>query len=303
MLPNFIIVGAQKSGSTFLQNVLSQHPKIHMPLDEITFFETHAYKNMKIEDLEGLFKGIDKNKIIGIRRPYYLACKECAARINKHIPDVRLIVILRNPIDRAVSAYFHYMKMGLLPIRDPNKGLKDIIENKHSLKYPKSKTILENGLYYKHLNNYLKLFKREQVLILTLDEVKKHPSKVTKILYKFLGVRSDFIPKKPRLIPQKGLYSLTALKIRSLAFPLFYRYGKVRRGTVPKNNKALKYPSYFIFLMAELTSRFLSDDRKYIQKDTLDSLAQYYEVDNKKLTKLTKQKDIKTWLYKSTNEK
>jgi len=271
-----------------------------MPKGEVAFFESHAYSNSSIKDLEKMFKHVPENQVVGIKRPYYLSCNKCASRIKKHIPDIKLVVILRNPMERAISAYFHYMKMGLLPIRHPNEGLNDVLRNIHNTKYPKSKTILENGLYYKHLSHYLKYFDRSQLLVITLNDIKKNPNKVMKKAYKFLGVNSKFTPKSLKIIPQKGLYSLVSLKIRSLAFPLFYKYGKVRRGVVhKKNSQIFKCLAYVIFFLAKLINKFMSDNKKDIDKRIRASLLKFYSEDTGKLAEIIDNKETINWTKNS----
>ena len=121
MLPNFVIIGAQKSASTFLQVCLSEHPDVFMPPGETPFFESPDYENSDISRLESLFNNRSESKL-GIKRPSYIGKPEVPKRIEYHLPDAKLIAVLRNPIDRAVSAYFHYINNGFIPCINLEKG-------------------------------------------------------------------------------------------------------------------------------------------------------------------------------------
>ena len=85
-------------------------------------------------------------------------------RIWEYNPNMKLICILRNPMERAVAAYFHRMKNGRLPIKNVNIGMMEVIENPKSKDY---EMVIDFGLYHKHTKNYLKVFPRENFLFLT----------------------------------------------------------------------------------------------------------------------------------------
>ncbi|MCB0375769.1 MAG: sulfotransferase, partial [Sinomicrobium sp.] len=90
MLPDFIIIGAQKAGTTFLLKHLRQHPDIYMPPEEVPFFEESSYHPNNLADLEKLFEGTGKVKLRGMKRPGYLAKPGCAERIHHHLPLTKL---------------------------------------------------------------------------------------------------------------------------------------------------------------------------------------------------------------------
>ena len=173
-VPNFLIIGAEKSASTYVHACLKEHPEIFMPPDEISFFEDPEYSPNRIHEFTKLFDEIDtKKRAIGIKRPDYLGVWECSERIHRHLPDAKLIVILRDPMDRAISAYFHNMKMGLAPILDVNLGLTKIIDGEYADTYPRNDQIVEFGLYFKHLTHYLTFFDKNQMLIMLHNDFKK----------------------------------------------------------------------------------------------------------------------------------
>ena len=151
MFPTFLIIGAQKSATTFVHKCLREHPDVFMPNGETRFFENPEHLQTDITQFEALFRNVSQEQAIGIKRPDYLAKPECPPRIYQHIPHAKLLVILRNPVERAISAYFHLMNCSFIPIRPAEEGLTKILDGEYKDLYPKSREIIEYGFYYKHL--------------------------------------------------------------------------------------------------------------------------------------------------------
>ncbi len=219
--PHFLILGAQKSASTYVHDVLKSHPDIYMPDHEVRFFEDPEYDIDQYEKLESLFKN-KNNKMYGIKRPDYLARPEVPARIFHHIPNAKLIIILREPVARLVSAYYYYIKLGLLPAVDINQGLPEIIKGNYN-NYSKSDEILSYGKYATSLDRYFKFFKKEQILILFQEDFLAKPEIVLNKLFSFLDV-NPYTKVEKLNYSNKGLYSLSRLKFLSKRNKYIYEY-------------------------------------------------------------------------------
>jgi hypothetical protein len=226
MLPNFLVIGAQKAGSTFALNCLAEHPDIYMPQDEIKFFEDPAYQPSQLSDLENLFQHLTDKKVVGIKRPGYLGRPECTARIYHHLPQAKLIAILRDPVSRAVSAYYHAMKCGYLPIVPVEVGLTRILDGKYQTRYPLAQEVIDFGFYYRHLMRYLDYFERSQLLVLLFDTIKSDPLPAIKRLYHFVGVDESYVSQALQQRDQQnpGVYSLPRIRFRAIRNPILYRY-------------------------------------------------------------------------------
>ena len=128
ILPNFLIIGSAKAGTTSLHYYLNQHPEIYMTaVKEPRFFALEG-KNLNFsgpdkdiinstsvttyEEYIALFEEVSSEKAIGETSPLYLYSEKAIQRIHHYLPDVKLIVILRNPIDRAFSCYTHLLREG-----------------------------------------------------------------------------------------------------------------------------------------------------------------------------------------------
>jgi len=198
-LPDFIGIGAQRAGTTRLYELLKQHPDICLPSyrKEVHYFDRYYHKGERW--YRSLF-GYCKGKIAGEITPAYIYDKKCAERIYKLLPDVKLIAILRNPIDRAYSQFkFTIREKGYQG--SFSKFLKDF------------KDAVERGLYNKQIMRYLEFFPRDKLKILLFEDMVVNPNEEMLKIFWFLGVNTSFTPidierkVNPSQIPRfHGLY-------------------------------------------------------------------------------------------------
>ncbi|MCF7815440.1 MAG: sulfotransferase domain-containing protein [Candidatus Pacebacteria bacterium] len=179
---NFIGIGAQRTGTSWVYACLYEHPDICIPVKEIHFFSRPRYENGK-EWYEDHFRKCKKESRCGEFSTSYLYSDVAAERISKDYPEARIIVIVRNPITRALSQYGNAIKGGEIP------------ETMSFEEYYKSEaSVLEQGRYVEQLERYLERFDRSQILVLVYEDNKKDPRAFIHSIYEFLGVRSDFVP-------------------------------------------------------------------------------------------------------------
>jgi len=225
-LPDFVIIGAQKSATSFLHHCLKEHPEIYLPDSEVPFFEDSDFQKSTVQDLEDLLAPAEPGNVIGIKRPNYLGDVECAQNIHSIVPEAKLIVILRNPLDRAMSAYFHQMSNGLLPVRSVPAGIRNLLDGKYSLKYPRSKQIIGYGFYCTHLKRYLEFFDKGQLLVLYYSEIKSNPQQAIQEVCRFLKVSDEFLPNAITVKPKKRNYSIFSVYLSSIRSKLIYSYNE-----------------------------------------------------------------------------
>lgn len=212
MLPEFFVIGAQKAGSTYLLQCLGEHPQVFMPPSEVAFFEDSLYSAERLAEFEKHFLPAKPGQVIGVKRPNLLGHPECPERLYRHMPNLKIVVTLRNPIERAVSGYFHYMKSGLLPIEPIETGMRKILDGRYT-HVLRAHEVLEFGLYGKQLNHYSDFFPRENFCVVLLEDMKHDAEGQLADLYKFLGVAQGFRPASFDARPMKTPYSITRLKL------------------------------------------------------------------------------------------
>jgi len=224
--PNFMIIGAQKSASSFVHTCLREHPDVFMPVNETPFFETPYYDNNEIDQFYALFNSVKTEHAIGIKRPDYLTRPECPARIYQHLPQAKLILVLRNPIERAISAYYWYMKQGYIPIKDVETGLTNILDGVYQVQYPKSQEIIDYGFYYKGIMRYLKYFNQDQLFITQHNQFREDARLAISNIYQFLDIDDTYSPKGLSKQPKRTIYNLTRLTLLAYRnrFTLTYHY-------------------------------------------------------------------------------
>ena len=204
MLPNFIIIGAAKAGTTALYWYLAEHPQIFMsPLKETNYFAygldgkgrplygnpaVHRYPVKSLSEYEELFAEAGNAAAVGEASPIYLECPEAAGRIRESLPRARIVCCLRNPVDRAYSDYQMYLRSvdrRLDPARDLSASAAWVHPDSHWM---------EISRYHGQLLRYYDAFPREQIHVFLFDDLRKNPLGVVQDLYRFLGVDHAFAP-------------------------------------------------------------------------------------------------------------
>ncbi len=205
---------------------LREHPDVFVPVGETRFFEDPDYLHSDINQLEHLFRSVSQEKAVGIKRPSYLARPECPARIYKHLPDAKLVAILRNPVERAISGYYHEMKCGFIPMKSLEAGIAKVLNGEYADSHPIAQDIVDFGFYHRHLTRYLEFFDKDQILVQLFDDLKANPLESVRQAYRFLGVDERFVPTTLTVKNQTnpGVYSLTRIRWLSLRNPVMYTY-------------------------------------------------------------------------------
>ena len=212
--PNFIIIGAQKSGTTSLENYIAQHPWVIPAIKKETHFWYRDF-NKGINWYLAHFPPIPKSEkfITGEATPNYLENYQTAKRIYNVFPKVKLLIILRNPVDRAFSQYNHCIRLNWedrsfetainyeleILSKNPQKPQGEKIYWQQPGNY------IGRGIYVEFINKWLGVFPREQILILKAEDLYQKPVNTMKKVFKFLGLPEHKLPEYRKLNP--GHYS------------------------------------------------------------------------------------------------
>jgi len=202
-LPNFLVVGAAKSGTTSLYAYLAQHPDVYLcPVKEPCFFSDGNPRLVRTNwEYEALFDTRTSEKAVGEASASYLYDPEAPKKINALINGVKIIIILRNPINRAYSQWgqifyqLGYEKLSFeeaLLVEDTRISLGKF--NEDSPFYYGFYHYFHMGLYYEQVKRYFDTFNRERVQIHIFEEFIKDPEKTCKEIFSFIGVDPGFIP-------------------------------------------------------------------------------------------------------------
>jgi len=294
---DFLIIGAQKSGSSFVHDCLREHPGIYLPKDEMRFFQDPYFDEEKsYQFLASLQRD---SRVIGIKRPDYLGRPECAARIHRFAPQARLITVLRDPVDRAVSAFFWYQRLGVIPLGPLNDGLAKLMSGAYATQYPRSSEIIEFGLYAKQLSRYLQHFEREQMMIILHRELRDDPLAVMQKIYHFLDVNEQYVPRGLHRQPKRSIYSQTRLAFRRTLAPLYFGSMVDKEGNLFLNPRRNIVSRGIHLLVAGfdrvILANVLPNTKPQLPKDLDHQLRHLYANDVKALSGLLDQ-DLSAWL-------
>lgn len=204
-MPDFLIIGAQKCGTTSLFNYLVQHPDIGEPhRKEISYFSykfcrgSSWYKSFFPIFIPGLKQDF---LITGEATTEYICYPNSAKRVAQAMPNLKLITLLRNPVDRAYSHYHHTKRMGMESLsfeeaitkedERVSRYKKKILEDKnyYHINYHYY-TYLSRGIYADQIKDWPQLFNQEQILVLKSEDFFNRPSKTFKQVLEFLELPS-----------------------------------------------------------------------------------------------------------------
>ncbi len=199
LFPNLFIVGAAKAGTTSLYAYLKQHPQIYMsPVKEPHFFsrvnprreQRHIVQAIREREAYlALFEGAEGYPVAGEASPSYLWDKEAPYRIREAVPDARIVILLRDPIDRAYSHYLMDVREGIQALPFYEALVKDYQSREKG--WGISHLYVELGLYYEQVKRYIETFEKDRLLILMFEDLRRDPRMVVRKVIDFLDLDAE----------------------------------------------------------------------------------------------------------------
>lgn len=191
MKPDFVIVGAMKAGTSTLAHHLQQHPHIYMPNRELHFFDAKGgYANRwskGVEWYEKQFEAAAPTDLCGEKTPTYAYLPSVPQRMNEVVPNAKLLWILRNPVDRTYSNYWHSVCAGTeflsfeQAVRRESERVQEDIW----------KGYVRRSQYVEQVDRFLEYFDREAMHFCLLEDLKEDAESVLNNVFSFLGVDGE----------------------------------------------------------------------------------------------------------------
>ena len=259
-LPNLLILGAAKSGTSSLYRYLGQHPQVFMsPVKEPTFFVWEGRKydirgpgvqrigKSMVRDIDSylkLFSDASHERIRGEASTGYLHTSGVAERIRHRIPEAKLMAILRDPIDRAFSAFLHARRSGLEPISNFEQALDDE-PRRVKAGWIGLTTYATVGMYAEQLERFLAVFPCQQIRVYLFDDLVRNPLGVARDAYRYLGVDEEFQPDVSiQANPGRGVRSARLARalgtVRNSSFGRRSALGRSARALIRRLNEQPK---------------------------------------------------------------
>jgi Sulfotransferase domain len=212
-LPDFLVIGAQKAGTTALYAYLRWHPAITGPSwKEVSFFDRHWWRGERW--YRGQFPLRSSGQLVGEASPSYLFHPLAPERVRSLLPDVRLVALLRDPVVRAYSQYQHEVALGREPL-----SFEDAVEAEDErtrgeverlVADPRAfsrawwdHTYAARGLYAEQLERWLAVFEREQLLVVRTEDLRDQPAETYGEVLRFLGARPHALDAYPRVFERE----------------------------------------------------------------------------------------------------
>lgn len=280
MLPNFIIIGSAKAGTTSLYEYLGQHPDIFMSaIKETNYFAvddplikkerpTFPFPVKTIKQYEALFSGVTTETAIGEASPIYFESPLAAASIYSRIPQAQLILSLRNPVQRAYSGYLMHARYGknVGPVTNESFGAEQ--------------RYVQAGLYSEQVSRYLKQFGSAQLKIILFEDLVKNPSGVLSDIFQFLNVADSF---EPELSEKHNVGS----------YPKFKIINQILMNDTLRNRFAEYLPNAAKQFANNLLKKNVTD-KPSLTDEVKEGLKKYYQDDINRLEDLI-DKDLSCW--------
>ncbi len=207
--PDFLIIGARQSGTTDLYNFINKHPKMVNKWNETHFFD-HNFQQGVAWYKSQFDPRPEPDYIVGDKSPYYFFDPKVPERVKSLYPNVKLLLILRNPIDRAYFQYWDLVRNDheQLSFEDAikaesqrmNEKIKKNPKGKHSNRKKTSLirkySYVSRGIYVEQVKRWLAHFPKEQLMVISFEEFQKSPRKIMDKVFAFLGVKEFKITDK-----------------------------------------------------------------------------------------------------------
>ena len=280
--PLFIGIGAQKCASTWIYDILSDHPDVVLStVKELDFFSNFWDRGYRW--YEEQFPAAADGKVLGEVSPLYFYDRDAPARIRDLRSDARLIVTFRNPLDRAYSNHKHNLRHGFTGgVRTFEDAMAD------------NPSYLEFGLYGRYLKQWRDVFPEEQILVVFFDDIVRDPAAVASAVHRFLGISADH---QSRFLTEKSNEAVAVssvvlarlmdrLRTRFKGAGLAWAWDLMR-----KLGLRAVYRSFNMKKVDEVIPR--------MRPETRQSLADYYREDIALLSALTG-RDLSHWLNKGS---
>lgn len=299
-LPNLFVAGAAKAGTTSVYRYLSEHPEVYMGtvkepyyfsfVDEKPKFQGpfDAPVNQEIitdfQEYKQIFSGATNQKVIGESSNSYLYFKHSAENIRNTIPDCKIIILLRNPIDRAFSHYLQCRMLGQESLSFEEALDKE--KEREKLNWRWHFQFTGQGMYYEQVKKYYQLFDAEDIFIGLFDDLKKDSITFMNKIFNFLGIEEiaeeiDFTVHNRSGLPKNDLVH------KFLRSP-----GILKSLTRPFTSSKLRGKIYHF--MHNMNYRF--EEKPQMNPETRERLTALFKDDILRLQELIG-RDLNAWIY------
>lgn len=319
-LPDFIIAGATKCGTWSMHRILAAHPQIFIPQNEVFFFSLddfdihrHVFQSFddrwEYPDLEeswdeyftwyqSLYADAPDDLVYGEDSPTYIASERALERIRRTLPDVRLLFILRDPVSRLYSRYWHALR------------LRRVSSDFEGTLFHAPPRMLKMGRYYECLRPYYDAFPRDQIKVVLFEDFIDDTQRVIDEVCAFVGCENTIdvttveTHHNPSGVPRSIPLAYAVSWLRSFR-PSLQGSGHVPSRSIPKGDVYARMSTKGLFAhfaaaaLEALNTNQTKRDYPPMKKSTRDFLEHYYRRENSELSKLIRTDVSEYWDFMS----
>lgn len=292
MLPNFVGIGAPKSATTWIYRCLDEHPEVFVSNVKETNYFSWRYESIPESKYEKYFKEAENEKAVGEVCTAYLENEQAPKRIHDLIPNAKLFVSLRSPVDQVYSHFWHLLRQNF---HQSEKKRPDSFEEALDM-YPDR--LLKPANYYTHIKRWTQYYKLEKIHIIIFDDLKENPQSTIQCLYGFLNVDPRFVPsginKRDRSVrkgssPRGPVFEKIYIKIYNLLinkikYPISNAIGHKKTEKI-KNKLRVREVMEFLFR---------SEGYPEMKEETRSFLKSYFKEEVENLESLI-ERDLSDW--------
>lgn len=283
----FIVIGGHKCGTSSLHSYLAQHPNIIMPKQKGEDLLNKV--NLKLKNYANSYDISDSSVIYGEVSSVYLYSARACTRIKQNFPNSKLIIILRNPVDRAFSHYNADLKKNN---QFSNVRFEEIARKPS---YYKEIRYLKNGMYSQFVEQYLKFFGKEHIHILLFDDLVNSKKIFFQTIFQFIGVDDNFLPDTSYIIRKGGTLQKNLLSEILLKSSFFKNIIKTFLNPLTTSRQR--------YILRYKVRNLLTSKNQVLKEDLKVNLLKFYKQEILKLESLIDRDLSSCWLKPLSNSK
>ena len=247
-LPTFVIAGAMRSGTTSLTRWLRGHPDVWMsPNKELHYFDTRWERGVSVDEYRRDFAGWSRQHAVGEATPNYLFHPEAMQRLATVLPDVKVVLSLRHPVDRAYSQYWARRSREI-----ETRGFAEVIATEPDVPETDDGGLLARGRYLEQIQRALQHLDRDQLLVVLFDDLRHQPVETFSEVCAFIDVDAGTVPDEVGR-PANGYRHFRSERVRQISL----RLPKSMGNAVGRlNSRAEAYPTMDPSLRAALCEQY-----------------------------------------------
>lgn len=291
---SLLIAGAQKSCSTSLAVLLGRHPRISMMRRESAAFEDPHYPSNIDQISNHVDTSLAAQTVPALKRPELLHCSEASGRAQHHLPDPVVVVVLREPIARTISAYYHYVSYGLLPAVSPDQGIVALLDR---LSHSDMPSVGDEVIHFSQYADSIRRLRRQfgdRLLVFYQEVMLADTRACTDTILKALSLDPRDLGTLPR--SNTGHYSLRPLQLSRLGGQIGYDIDNERARFIVTQKRIRRHTAQGLFALHRLRPRIQSPPQPVLSGTVRQQLVELLSDDAQQLPELVQEPLPNTWI-------